>query len=1359
VDGQGVRVRERDGWPVHRPERTWPVLPPGGPIVLAAPPIAPEPDAGGAWLTLVPLLGSLGIVAFAFVVRSVVYLIVAALMVVAMVGGTVGARAGQRRREAARRERVRQRYLAHAAGVQAQSRAAALVQRDGLLGLYPDTVGVLWAVRDAGALWERRPAHPDFASVRLGLGDVAAAVPVRLSSDTGPLASPEPELVEAAQRLVAATAVVPGAPVVVGLRSLSSVAVVGDLAAGRSLVGSWVVSLAGFHAPTDLRVAGWIAREAAPAWEWAKWLPHTRDPLAGEGFGRAERAVTTDVVAFAEQVEALVGPRLEQAHRAAQVQGWKPADGGRVVAEHVVVLIDGYDPAGAVASVRHLDVLLERGSELGVTVVVLVGDPVQVPAACGARIDLACDGTATYREAGPDGRARLGVRADRADLAVAEQLARWLAPLRLVGTEAGADLVDTVRLVELLGVEHAGQVDPAWDWLGVRDLVAGVSGGTVVGGGLVRDPAELLRTPIGVAADGSRLVLDLKEAAAGGMGPHGMLVGATGSGKSELLRSLVIGLAARHDPRLLNFVLVDFKGGAAFADLAELPHTVGLITNLAGELSLVDRVQAALRGELDRRQRLLRDAGNLDSIGQYHAVQAERGFPPDLPDLPYLLVLVDEFGELLAARPELLDTLVAIGRLGRSLGLHLLLATQRLEEGRIRGLESHLRYRLCLRTFSASESQAVLGSAAAYELPPLPGLGWLRVDATLTRFKAAICSLPYRPRSRTDRQSAMAHPFGLAAEESRERPLDATATPTAGRASDLEVIVDTLCTAGAAAPRQVWMPPLPDTLLLDRRPAARPDRLSVVVGLLDEPRRQAQPPLVLDLDGAGGHVAVVGAPRTGKSAFLRTLVLALCRDRSPDQVQVYGIDLGGGSLFGLAELPHVGAVTGRHEPAAVARLLREVRAVVDERAAAFRAAGVTSLAELRGDRVGRRLLPDPLAAEVFLLIDNVGLLRAEFTDLELGLAELAATGLQFGVHLVLTAGRWLDIRPALLDQVRTRLELRLNEPVDSHAGRAAAAALPVDRPGRGLLRDGRQFQLALPRFAGAPGSPAPAGQGDVTLAAAAARWPGRLAPQVRPLPLRVTEDEVPALAAAAGRPVAAGRGWLLGVAEFRLAPVHVDLLTPGAHVLVYGDGESGRSTLLRRAVRHLAAGDPGQVRLHLVDLGRALTEVADAPHVDHYAFTGSLIEQTVKDLGKILFDRLPPPDLPRTALRDRSWWSGPEHVLVVDDYDLTLGPTGGPLAPLADALGYAGDLGLHVLLARRVAGAQRTAFEPFGQRLREIGPVTLLLSGEAAEGPLVGRHTAAPQPAGRGLLVRRSRRDALVQCCLPNLQVSHEEGT
>ncbi len=310
---------------------------------------------------------------------------------------------------------------------------------------------------------------------------------------------------------------------------------------------------------------------------------------------------------------------------------------------------------------------------------------------------------------------------DRLSGAEAEAVARRLAPLRLAAMSKSSDtpLATEMGLAELLGLGDPETFSVAQSWL-------------------PRPNRDKLRVPIGVGADGSPIELDLKESAQDGMGPHGLLIGATGSGKSELLRTLVLALAATHSSETLNFVLIDFKGGATFSSLDRLPHTAAVITNLADELPLVDRMVDAIDGELIRRQELLRKAGNYASLRDYEKARAGGAA---LPPLPSLLVICDEFSELLSAKPDFIDLFVQIGRLGRSLGVHLLLASQRLEEGRLRGLDTHLSYRIGLRTFSALESRAVLGVPDAYELPRSPGHGYLKFGTEpLLRFKAAYVS-------------------------------------------------------------------------------------------------------------------------------------------------------------------------------------------------------------------------------------------------------------------------------------------------------------------------------------------------------------------------------------------------------------------------------------------------------------------------------------------------------------------------------------------------------------------------------------------------------------------------------------------
>ena len=265
-----------------------------------------------------------------------------------------------------------------------------------------------------------------------------------------------------------------------------------------------------------------------------------------------------------------------------------------------------------------------------------------------------------------------------------------------------------------------------------------------------------LRVAIGVSETGDPVELDIKEAAHGGMGPHGLCVGATGSGKSEFLRTLALGLVATHPPEALNLVLVDFKGGATFLGFERLRHVAAVITNLSDEAHLVARMRDALAGEMTRRQQELRAAGNFANVTDYEAARAAGAA---LAPLPVLFIVVDEFSELLSQQPDFADLFIAIGRVGRSLGMHLLLASQRLDEGRLRGLENHLSYRICLKTFSATESRAVLGTPDAYDLPNAPGAAYLKTaDGRLVRFRAAFVSAATMRRPCPEQTEPPRHP-------------------------------------------------------------------------------------------------------------------------------------------------------------------------------------------------------------------------------------------------------------------------------------------------------------------------------------------------------------------------------------------------------------------------------------------------------------------------------------------------------------------------------------------------------------------------------------------------------------------------
>ena len=1295
----GDQVTAPDALTFHRPPREYPPAVPSEKLRIAPPPTQPPPPHTSIIQLLFPVVGGVGMVGFAIAYRNSVFLYIAGAMLLLLLAFSFGMRWSQKRGVRKRAAADARRYAKYLREQDAELAEAGERQRGALARLYPDT-GRLWTLLVKRAdVWERRPDHKDFLHVRLGTGAIKLDRPVELDLGMNPLAEYQAHSLQEARKLVERRATLRGEPVVVDLDDVGVLAVTGARERARAWTRTLMAQLAAWRAPHDVQLLTAFEPADAAAWEWGKWLPHQRlDPNVPGSFLFARSVADLEGL-----LEPELRPRLDQLRRIAESNvGGRPVP---LVAPELIVILDGYSPDHPANDLPAFRELLARARELRAVLILLTDARELEPSHIHARLTVPARGPGMWELWGQDAPSIPEVFLDQADLGSSEAIARTLTPLRLAeGGDGERGLGTAVRLSGLLG-----GLDRQWGR---------------------RTRSESLRAPIGRTAEGEVLELDLKQAAEGGMGPHGVLVGATGSGKSELLRSLVGGLAARHAPEELAFVLVDYKGGAAFADLSRLPHVAGLITNLQRDLSLVDRMHAALIGEQERRQTMLREAGNLDDIVAY---QARRDTDRSMPPMPDLLVIVDEFAELLAARPEFIDLFVGLGRVGRSLGIHLLLSSQRLDEGRLRGLESHLRYRLCLRTYSSTESKLVLGTPDAYLLPSLPGLGYLKVDTeTYVQFRAALASGPHVHAS-----VPVAAPAAVRAFDAGERGPDGAAAPelsaSPGGPSELQVLVEQL-TGDQPPVHQVWVAPLPEAESLDAvlsdepwwRGGERSEGLRARVGRLDRPSEQRTEPFELDLAGAGGHAAVVGSPRTGKSTLLRTLAAALIWRHTPAQAQIYAIDLGGGLLNALTGAPHVGGVAGKLDKEAVTRVVRQLRTEVEDREQAFREAGHESMTAARN--AGS-------FADLFLFVDGWEAFKREFEGLDREVEELAATGLSFGVHVVVAANRWAEIRPALLDNLGTRLELRLHDAIDSLVSRQAASALPADLPGRGLTMDGLHFQAALPRVDGIAQDEGTAAALGELVAEAAERWSGPAAPPIRLLPRELGPRQLP--------PPSAREGVAIGVEERGLDPVWARFAGPDPHFLVFGDSQSGKSSLLRGLGRGLiAAHSPEDLQLVVVDVRRSLIDLAHDEHVMAYAASPPAAQQAAERLRTIAGERMAPADA--SPLAGPSW-QGPRYVVLFDDYDLVAGPTGGPLAPLLDVLAVGGDIGLHVVLARRVGGSARGAYEAVFGRLRELGSPGVLLSGDRAEGPLLGGTKAEAQPAGRGLLVRRGERPVLIQ--------------
>jgi len=1329
---------------------------PGGEVTLQPPPEIPRVTPGNLLMKLMPIvmvLAMIGMIGLMFtmgtgIANNPMMLMFPVMMMVSMVTMFAG-QGGGKGQKAAEANEDRKDYLRYLDQVRKDVDETARQQRASVEWSHPEP-GLIWMLAGTSRMWERRAGDKDFCHARIGIGPQRLATRL-VAPETGPVEELEPIAAVSLRRFVRAHSTVPDLPTAIAVKGFATIALDGDRAQARDMVRAMLLQLAMFQGPDQVLIAVVAGPDTAREWEWTKWLPHTQHPDAQDGIG-SQRMFYGSIREALASLQPLLHNRVRYSRN-------QPANPGLV---QIVFVVDG----GLLESEE--DQLRESGYE-GVTIIDLCGYAPRLAVSRGIKMVVE-NGECVGR--GATGNMERFAAIDRISIHQAQQVARRLAPYR-AATQRSSDVeAEETEVIsswsQLMGLGDIGTFNPESAWR-------------------PRYGRERLRVPFGVGPEGLPIELDIKEAAENGMGPHGLCIGATGSGKSEFLRTLVLSLLATHSPDQLNLVLVDFKGGATFLGLDGVPHVAAVITNLEEEADLVDRMKDALAGEMNRRQEVLRQAGNFANVSEYEKARAAGA---DLDPLPALFVVLDEFSELLTQHPDFAELFVMIGRLGRSLHVHLLLASQRLEEGKLKGLESHLSYRIGLKTFSANESRQVLGVPDAYNLPNVPGGGYLKSDSgEIQRFQAAYVSGPYvgggSQREVTQAGVAggeidvKARPF--TAHHVDFRPSDRLPVPSAApdepqehhgedgeKLSNLDMLVSRIRGHGRPA-HEIWLPPLDEPMTLDQlnprsvltgeySPIAT---LRAPIGLIDRPYDQRRDPLFVDLSGARGNVAVVGGPQSGKSTALRTLIMSMSMTHTAEQVQFYCLDFGGGTLASLEGLPHVGSVAGRLDADKVRRTVAEMTTIVRTREARFRQLGIESMAEFRrlrsmdpaSSHAAAGAHEDPFG-DVFLVIDGFGSIRQDFDPLEQTIMNLAVQGLSYGVHVVIALARWAEARPALKDQIGTRIELRLGDPMDSDLGRKFAALVPQGRPGRGMTPDCLHMLTALPRIDGSS-APDTLSQAVADAVATIARLtPGRPAPAARMLPEVLPREQLLRMAGNWPSQLPRGRNLRIpiGINESELAPVYLDF-NESPHFIVIGDSESGKTTLLRSIIEGIAASNtPNEARFIVGDYRRTMLGLIPEGYQAGYGSTGPQFTQNMADLAAYVAKRGPGPDVTPQEVRDRAWLTGPELYVIIDDYDMVATSLGNPTAPLVEHLPHARDLGFHVIIARRAGGASRAMYESTLARMKDFGAAGLIMSCPKDEGVLMGSVRPSQLPPGRGTYVTRNTQELIQLGWIPGAE-------
>lgn len=1354
-------------------------------IVLSTPLSIPPPEGKPWWLivvgvVVVGLLG--GMVAMVFASGSHVFGGIGSIFPLFMMVGIMmmmfrGMGGGQQQMSRPKLDAMRAQFMLMLDMLRETAQESADSMDANYRWFHP-APNTLAAAVGSPRMWERKPDGKDlnFGVVRVGVGmtrpEVTWGEPQNMPTDI----ELEPVTGKALQEFGRYQSVVYNLPKMVSLLVEPWYALVGEREQVLGLMRAIICQLAFSHGPDHVQMI--VVSSDLDQWDWVKWLPHFGDSRRHDAAGNA-RMVYTSVREFAAEQAELFAGRGSFTPRHASSSAQTPTP-------HTVIIADVDDPQWEyVISAEGVD---------GVTFFDLTGSSMwtDIP-----ERKLQFDKTGVI-EALPrdrdtwmviDDKAWFFALTDQVSIAEAEEFAQKLAQWRLA--EAYEEIGQRVAhigardILSYYGIDDPGNIDFDSLWASRTDTMG----------------RSRLRAPFGNRSDnGELLFLDMKSLDEGGDGPHGVMSGTTGSGKSTLVRTVIESLMLSHPPEELQFVLADLKGGSAVKPFAGVPHVSRIITDLEEDQALMERFLDALWGEIARRKAICDSAG-VDDAKEYNSVRARmRARGQDMAPLPMLVVVIDEFYEWFRIMPTAVDVLDSIGRQGRAYWIHLMMASQTIES-RAEKLMENMGYRLVLKARTAGAAQAA-GVPNAVNLPAQAGLGYFRKSLEdIIRFQAEFLWRDYfQPGVSIDGEEApalvhsidyicpqlftnsftplevsvggpdiepvVAQPNGEVLESDdieggEDEDEEGVRTPKVGT-----VIIDQLRKI-KFEPYRLWQPPLTQPVAIDdlvNRFLGRPwhkeygsaCNLVFPIGIIDRPYKHDQPPWTVDTSGPGANVLILGAGGSGKTTALQTLICSAALTHTPQQVQFYCLAYSSTALTTVSRIPHVGEVAGPTDPYGVRRTVAELLALVRERKRSFLECGIASMEMFRRRKFGGEAgpVPDDGFGDVYLVIDNYRALAEENEVLIEQVNVIINQGPSFGVHVVVTADRESELRPPVRSGFGSRIELRLAAVEDAKLVRSRFAKDVPVKPGRGMVavnyvrldsdpQAGLHTLVARPALGSTPDN---VFECD-SVVAAVSRLTSAQAPPVRRLPARFGVEQVRELASRDTRQGVGAGGIAWAISELDLAPVYLNF-AENSHLMVTGRRECGRTTTLATIMSEIgrlyapgassapppAPGRPS-AQVWLVDPRRQLLTALGSDYVERFAYNLDGVVAMMGELAAALAGREPPPGLSAEELLSRSWWSGPEIFLIVDDIQQLPPGFDSPLHKAVPFVNRAADVGLHVIVTRTFGGWSSAGSDPMLRALHQANAPLLVMDADPDEGFIRGKMKGGPLPRGRGLLM------------------------
>ncbi|TQC45042.1 type VII secretion protein EccCa [Rhodococcus sp. WS4] len=1198
-----------------------------------------------------------------------------------------------------------------------------------------------WVTKDGSA---GEKAYRPYLAPRVGLGTVLLD-PEIITEELSVSEHLEPVTLGAYRRFVRTQRFVAGFPIgyQLGHRPFHSIA--GPDEHVLPLVRAMIASLAFNHAPDQIRFILITDSPESADWSLMKWLPHVQDPGRPTTAG-AWRTIYTSMRACAEDLSddfARRGPVSFSARKDTPTP-------------HMVVIVDL--PADEV----RLPEGISTQGVAGVTFLVVRAKTNRLPSSEDAVLHIDSHGKlSTAQETNM-------AKADALSLPEFERFVRTMAAYR---PPADGEINDApvstsgpqaLGYLQALGIDDLESFDPRprWD---------------------ANEMDQHLTMPLGNVIDestgeptGELLEIDFSESSIGGTGPNGVLQGKTGSGKSFILRPVVMSLATRYGPDRLNFILMDFKGGATFIGFERLPHVLANITNLASEAELLDRARDVIEGEILRRTELITKVAKVETILEYRELRATKR--PDLPLLPSLFIVADEFREFMMAHREYMALFERIAQVGRALGMHLLAGSQFIDSSIIGAMQQNLTFGISLKVDQASYSNTVIKSDAATRLPIGDGSAYLWRDVgepTLTRFRGFNLKEPHLP-AITAGTSALTGTSGhdvaqsggtssielFTATNAPMDPIDIDFdlddlpdAPIVSEDDDETVTVrdalfDRLAQFQEVQPKQLWLPTLkaPITFAGIEPPKFNQPDLQFHIGDLDDPRNHRRVPYVIVPEGQGANVRVLGARGSGRSTTVETIIASAALSHSPSRVGFYIIDCGT-KLQEVKDYPNVGAYARRTDTELVDRILGEFVRILNNRSEEFGKRGVASYQAYEASKVENPVESDPYG-HMFLVIDDIQMFLAEDeTGERLGkLLIIGQAGGSLGIHLLVAGGP--EMTKYRLDPMfglyihHYVADLSQSSVQTAQDTKAVLKTIPSNQPGRVVeLTTGLHGRILVPQAEPidpvAGSTPARteydqkveygAGIRELGAQLAAAHGEARAHPIVT-VPALLTLDLVWNQLYMPSRGENE-RALPLGASAEDLTLVTLPDSTKSnvsPHLVITGDRESGKTTVIRSLLYSIVSHyRPDQAQIYLLDPDYKLINERDVLDqynlLAGYAADKAGATKLMTSVDDLIKERVPknPETLTARMIRDRSWYSGPEIFVIVDPVTQLMGTSSfsndGAVDVLNDIIGQRTDLGLHVFATTPSTGFTMTKERAFFKSLYTTNPYTLLLSGTGTD--------------------------------------------